>query len=326
MKRLILAYNRVSSQVIEELEKEFEVVYFKDNEYLDDPLFVQSLQKAAGVIGLELKVTKELLDLAPELKIISNVSVGYDNLPLAELSKRRIMATNTPDVLNDTTADAIFGILIAAARRITELDHYVKSGQWTEFLPPELFGLDVHHKKLGIIGMGRIGQAIAKRGHFGFDMEILYHNRSRRLDIEESLNAAYVSLDELLAQSDFVCLMVPASPETKNLISYKEFSKMKRTAIFINGSRGQNVDEDALYDALQNEKIWAAGTDVFTEEPIPANHKLLTCKNLVTLPHIGSSTAETEHKMSVVAAKNLQAGLKGLQPPNLINRNVFLTR
>ncbi|WP_065408863.1 2-hydroxyacid dehydrogenase [Pseudobacillus wudalianchiensis] len=326
MKKVILAYNRVSPQVLEELEKEFEVVYFENNEYLDDPRFVQTLQKTAGVIGLGLNVTKELLDLAPTLKIISNVSVGYDNLPLEELSKRGIMATNTPDVLNDTTADAIFGILIAAARRMTELDHYVKSGAWTELLPPELFGLDVHHKKLGIIGMGRIGQAIAKRGHFGFDMEILYHNRSRRPDVEELLNAHYVSMDELLAESDFVCLMVPASLETKNLISYGEFSKMKRTAIFINGSRGQNVDEEALYDALQNGTIWAAGTDVFKEEPLPAHHKLLTCKNLVTLPHIGSSTAETEHKMSVVAAKNLQTGLKGQQPPNLLNPNIFLNQ
>ncbi|MEK4028600.1 D-glycerate dehydrogenase [Pseudobacillus sp. FSL P4-0506] len=326
MKKVILAYNRVSPEVITQLKEDYEVIYFEKNEYLDDPFFVQTLKKASGVIGLDLKVTKELLDLAPELKIISNVSVGYDNLPVDELSQRGIMATNTPDVLTDTTADAIFGLLLAAARRIAELDHYVKSEQWNELLPPHLFGMDVHHKRLGIIGMGRIGQAIAKRGHFGFDMEILYHNRSRKLEAENWLNASYVSMDELLAESDFVCLMVPASPETKQLISHEEFKKMKQTAIFINGSRGQNVDEDALYHALENGTIWAAGTDVFTEEPLPAGHKLLTCKNLVTLPHIGSSTAETEHKMSVVAANNLQAGLSGKLPPNLINKEVKLNR
>lgn len=322
MKKVILAYNRVSPEVIKQLSEEYEVIYFENNEYLDNLLFVQTLKKAVGVIGLDLKVTKELLSLAPDLKIVSNVSVGYDNLPIAELSKRGIMATNTPDVLTDTTADAIFGLLLATARRIAELDHYVKSGQWRQLLPPDLFGLDVHHKKLGIIGMGRIGQAIAKRGHFGFDMEILYHNRSRIFEAEKLLNASYVSMDELLAESDFVCLMVPAAPDTKQLISYEEFNKMKQTAIFINGSRGQNVNEDALYSALESGTIWAAGTDVFTEEPLPVDHKLLTCKNLVTLPHIGSSTAETEHKMSVVAAQNLQAGLNGQLPPNLINTDI----
>lgn len=319
MKKVILAYNRVSPEVLEMLREHYEVIYFERNEHLEDPFFVQTLKRADGVIGLDFRATKEVLDLSTELKIIANVSVGYDNLPLDELSKRGIMATNTPDVLNDTTADAIFGLLIATARRIPELDHYVKSGQWTELLPPDRFGLDVHHKKLGIIGMGRIGEAIAKRGHFGFNMEILYHNRSRKPEAEKSLRASYVSMDELLSQSDFICLMVPAVPETEKLIGYEEFKKMKRTAIFINGSRGQNVDEDALYNALQNGTIWAAGTDVFAQEPIPAGHKLLTCHNLVTLPHIGSSTAETEHKMSVRAAENLLAGLSGQKPANLLN-------
>src|SRR5699024_8178813 len=275
-------------------------------------------------MGLELNVNKELLDHAPNLKIVSNVSVGYNNLDVEELTKRGILATNTPGVLNDTVADTIFGILMAAARRIPELDQYVKSGNWqTAVAGPEYYGTDVHHKKLGIIGMGRIGQAIAKRAHLGFDMDILYYNRSRKPNVETVYFATYVSLEELLKESDYVLLITPLTKETEGLLGKEEFKLMKKSAIFINGSRGKTIVEKDLIDALQAGEIAAAGLDVFEVEPVEKDNLLLTMPNVVTLPHIGSSTIETETKMSELAVKNLTQGLNEEKPINLINESVW---
>jgi gluconate 2-dehydrogenase len=260
-------YNRVSDQVKQQLQKEYAVSEFQ-GEYLDDPVFVKNLQEAHGIIGLELKVTKKLLDLAPHLKIVSNVSVGYDNLDIEEMTRRNIMATNTPDVLTDTVADAAVGMMIAAARRIPELDQFVKNGKWNQYLQPEHFGLDVHHKTVGIIGMGSIGQAIAKRCYAGFDMNVLYYNRSRKQQVEEDYKAVYCDLNELLRLSDFIVLMVPLTKETERMIGEKEFQQMKHTAIFINASRGRNIDETALYHALKNKEILAAAIDVYDREPV----------------------------------------------------------
>ncbi|WP_227939413.1 2-hydroxyacid dehydrogenase [Alkalihalobacillus deserti] len=319
MKPKILVYMRVDDRVINELEKDFQVTTFSNHEYLGDKTFEQALKEADGIIGLALNITKELLDAAPNLKIVCNVSVGYDNLDLKELSKRKIMATNTPGVLNETTADAIFGLLLATARRIPELDHIVKTGQWNISLQPEQYGIDVHHKTLGIIGMGSIGSAIAQRAHYGFGMNILYHNRSQNKEAEEKYQATYCELDKLLEQSDFVCLMVPATKETVKIMGAEQFKQMKNSAIFINGSRGKNVDEEALYYALINGDIHAAGIDVFTEEPTPKDNPLLQLRNIVTLPHIGSSTTECEYNMSKLAAENLVKGLRGGKPPCLLN-------
>jgi gluconate 2-dehydrogenase len=319
MKPNVLVYMRVDKRVIKELEKEYEVTSFHNHEYIGNPDFDLALKKAEGIIGLALKVTKELLDNAPNLKVVCNVSVGYDNLDLEELTKRKILATNTPGVLDDTTADAIFGLLLSTARRIPELDQFVKSGQWDISLQPDQYGVDVHHKTLGIIGMGNIGRAIARRAHFGFGMDILYHNRSKNKEAEELYQASYCDFDDLLTQSDFVCLMVPATKETEKMIGVKEFKKMKKSAIFINGSRGKNVDEEALYHALVNKEIHAAGIDVFTKEPTNPDNPLLTLKNIVTLPHIGSSTTECEYNMSKLAAKNLRTALNGEKPPSLLN-------
>jgi gluconate 2-dehydrogenase len=233
------------------------------------------------------------------------------------------MATNTPDVLNETTADAIFGLLLITARRMAELDRYVKEGKWEAPIGENLFGVDVHHKTLGIIGMGKIGTAIAKRAHFGFGMNILYHNRSRNQKAEEQFHATYCELEDLLKQSDFVCLMTPLTSETKHLIGLKQFQLMKRSAIFINGSRGQTVNEKDLIYALQNKLILGAGLDVFEQEPVPKDHPLLKMNNVVTLPHIGSATYETRYAMAKLATENLIKGLKGLCPPNLINQEVM---
>ena len=322
MNEKVLIYSPLPEERIRELAEQFPVVTARP----DSPEFREELSTATGLIGRGLKVDAQLLDQAPLLKVVSNISVGYDNLDVTELTRRGILATNTPDVLTETTADTIFGLLIATARRIPELDKYVKEGQWNARLSPSLFGVDVHGKKLGIIGMGKIGQAIAKRGHFGFGMEVLYHNRSRNPEAERELDATYLEMDDLLQQADFVCLMAPQTPETIGMMSRREFELMKKSAIFINGSRGGLVNEDDLAAVLEEGEILAAGLDVYVQEPIPKDHPFLTIPNLVTLPHIGSATAETRAKMDEMACRDLIAALTGGKPVALINEEVIADR
>lgn len=325
MRRKIVAYNRVSDSVLNKLSGMFDVDFFSNINPKTDPAFLKSLKKAEGIIGLELQVDKELLDLAPMLKIVSNVSTGYNNLDIHEMTKRNIMATNTPGVVEETTADAIFGIMLAAARRIPELDQYVKSGGWGQLLTDDKFGCNVHGKTLGIIGMGKIGSKIAKRAHLGFDMNILYHNRSQNKEVEEQFDAKYCDIRTLLRESDFVCIMTPLTPETENLIGEDEFKMMKDSCVFVNGSRGKTVNEEALIKALKNKEIRAAAVDVYHVEPVHPDNPLLKFPNVVTTPHIGSSTHETELEMSELAAKNLVTGLDGKIPPNLINKEAFVS-
>jgi gluconate 2-dehydrogenase len=253
------------------------------------------------------------------LKIVCNTSVGYNNFDMDELTERGIMATNTPDVLTDTTADLIFGLILSTARRISELDTFVKTGKWDRLVGEVYYGVDVHKRVLGIIGMGKIGTAIVKRANLGFDMDILYHNRSSNEVAENLYQAKKCDLDELLSNSDFVCIMTPLTAETKHLIDHREFNIMKKTAIFINGSRGETVNEDALVDALSQKKILGAGLDVYQQEPINHDHPLLKLENVVTLPHLGSATNETRTKMAWLAAENLVKGLANERPPSLIN-------
>ncbi len=318
MKPKVIVYKKVDSKVLEFIEQTCEVINFETLDAKTYPKFYDELETAHGLLGSGLKINKELLDLAPNLKIVCNTSVGYDNMNLEELAARGIMATNTPDVLNDTVADTMFGIILATARRIPEMDQLVKNGQWKSMISEDFYGVDVHHKTLGIIGMGGVGSAIAKRAHYGFDMKILYHNRSRNEEAENNYDATFCSLDELLQQSDYVCLMTPLTPATEKMIGKREFGLMKKSAIFINGSRGKTVDEEALVEALKTGEILAAGLDVFVQEPVQPDHPLLTMKNVVTMPHIGSATYETRYKMAMLAATNVVAGLNGETPPNLI--------
>jgi glyoxylate/hydroxypyruvate/2-ketogluconate reductase len=319
MKPKVIVYKKVDEMVLNFIENTCEVTYFEKLDSQNYPLFLKDLKDAQGILGSGVKVDKELLDQAPLLKIVCNTSVGYDNLDLTALADRGILATNTPDVLNDTVADTIMGLILSTARRMPELDHWVKTDQWKSSLEEKWFGVDVHHKVLGIIGMGGIGSVLAKRAHFGFDMEILYHNRSRNEEAEQKFGATYCSLEELLKKSDFVCLMTPLTPQTEKLMGTKEFNLMKESSIFINASRGKTVDEEALIHALQRGQILGAGLDVFVEEPVKVDNPLLSMKNVVTLPHIGSATYETRFKMAMLAATNLVAGLKGDTPPTLIN-------
>lgn len=320
MKPKIIVYKKVDKKVLDFIADTCEVSYFENLNSESYPVFLEELKDAQGLLGSGLKVDKELLDQAPLLKLVCNISVGYDNLDLTALTERGIMATNTPDVLNDTVADTIMGLILSTARRIPELDQWVKSGQWESGLEEKWFGIDVHHKVLGIIGMGGIGSDVAKRAHFGFDMEIIYHNRSRNAGAEEKYGATYCSMEELLRKSDFVCLMTPLTPGTVNLIGKREFELMKESAIFINASRGKTVDEEALIQALQNGQIYGAGLDVFVQEPVQKENPLLSMNNVVTLPHIGSATYETRFKMAMTAATNLVTGLHGETPPNLIKQ------
>ncbi|MDZ5782797.1 2-hydroxyacid dehydrogenase [Marinococcus luteus] len=313
-KPLVAAYNRVSREAREKLAEVCEVRYFERSETLEDPAFRETMAEAAAIIGIEYEIDEAFLEQAPNLRIAANVSVGYDNLDLEALKARGVYASNTPEVLNDTTADAIFGLLLAAARRIPETDRYVKDGRWQNTLPDDYFGVDVHHRTLGIIGMGRIGEAIAKRARFGFDMNVLYYNRSRKHEAEEKYGVSWTELEPLLEQSDFVCTMTPLTKETYHLMNEAAFQRMKSSAVFINGSRGGVVDEQALVKALQNQWIRSAGLDVFSEEPVPSDHPLLSFPHVVTLPHIGSFTEENENNMSLRAAENVLQVLNGQKP------------
>ena len=323
MKPKVIVYKKVDLEVLEYVRDNCEVIYFENLDAKTLPGFYQELKDAEGILGSGLKMDEKFLEQAPSLKVISNISVGYDNLALEEITKRRIMATNTPGVLYDSVADTLFGLLLATARRMPELNQMVKSGKWTSKISEEQFGVDVHHKTLGIIGMGGVGSAIAKRAHFGFDMPILYHNRSRNLEAEQTFQATYCSLEDICQQADFICLMTPLTPNTVKLIGEKEFKLMKKSAIFVNGSRGATVDEDALVWALKNGEILGAGLDVYIQEPVNPDHPLLSMDNVVTLPHIGSATYETRLKMAKLAAENLVLGLQGIQPPSLINQEVL---
>jgi glyoxylate reductase len=265
------------------------------------------------------QVDAELLDNGENLKVIANLAVGFDNINVEYATRKNVIITNTPDVLTDTTADLTFALILSAARRIIEAADYVKEGRWTNWSPLLLAGSDVHHKTIGIVGMGKIGQAVAKRAK-GFDMNILYHNRSRDTAAENGLQATYTSFEELLKESDFVVCMTPLTNETKDMFNAESFNKMKSSAIFINTSRGGTVVEEDLVMALKEGAIAGAGLDVFEKEPIDGDHPLLMLPNVVALPHIGSATLETRHAMIDCCVQNVISVLFGKPPLTPINK------
>lgn len=281
-------------------------------------VLLENLGDAEGLLISGGKINQELLDHAPRLRAVSTVSVGYNNFDLEAMKARGILGTNTPHVLNDTVADLIFALILSTARRIPEMDRYVREGHWKRGDDENLFGIDVHHKTLGIIGMGGIGEAVARRGKWGFGMNILYHNRTRKPEVEATLEAGYCSLQDLLRKSDFIVLMTPLTPETHHLIGTEELALMKSTAVFINASRGATVDEEALIKALQTNQIYGAGLDVFEREPLANDNPLLSLPNVITLPHIGSSTEQTRFEMAMLAAQSLVSALQGEIPENLV--------
>jgi glyoxylate reductase len=288
-----------------------------------EDLFAEIHDADAILCLLTEKIDRELLSNAERLKVIANMAVGYDNIDLAEATRRGIPVTNTPDVLTETTADTAMALILSTARRIVEADRYVRDGRWTiSWSPMTMVGTDVHGKTLAIYGLGRIGEAVARRAR-GFDMKIIYHSASRKPESEAKYDMEYVSLEEALSRCDFLSIHVPLRPETRHSIAAREFSLMKETAYLINTSRGQVVDQAALIEALSQHRIAGAGLDVFEEEPVPQSSPLLGMNNVVLLPHIGSGSEETRTGMAVKAAENIAFALKGMRPPNLVNRDVL---
>jgi glyoxylate reductase len=275
---------------------------------------LEAARGAAGVLSnVTEKMDAEFMDAAGDgLRVIANMAVGYDNVNVEAAQERGIVVTNTPGVLDETTADTAFMLLLAAARRLGESERILRAGEWHWWGPKLFVGVDVWGKTLGIVGMGRIGQAVARRGR-GFGMEIVYHNRSRKEDAERELDARYLELDGLLETADFVSVHTPLTGETRHLIGPGELEKMKPTAVLVNTSRGPVVDEGALADALADGRIFAAGLDVYEEEP-RVHPKLLELENAVLAPHIGSGSQETRDRMAVLTAENIVAVLSGEGP------------
>jgi lactate dehydrogenase-like 2-hydroxyacid dehydrogenase len=319
----ILVTKRVFPEAVELLRRDFDVDYNDTDRVLPAEELLQRARGAAAVVSqLTDRLGADVIAQLDGVRVIANVAVGYDNIVVAAATARGIAVTNTPGVLTETTADFAFALLMAAARRIPEAHAFVHSGQWRTWIIDLLAGQDVHGATLGIFGLGRIGAALARRGR-GFGMRILYcDDQPAPAELERELEARRVSKEELLRESDFVSLHVPLTPATRHLIGAAELALMKPTAILVNTARGPVVDENALVEALEKRTIWAAGLDVFEQEP-RVHPKLLELPNVVLAPHIASSSFATRRRMSVMAAENASAALSGRRPPNLVNPDVW---
>lgn len=316
---------RIPSEALDLLAPACAIRQWDDDQPVPYELLVQEAAQIEGLYCLLTdRIDAELLDRAPRLRVVSQMAVGYDNVDLAACTARGIPLGNTPGVLTETTADLTWALLLATARRIVEAANAVPAGEWTTWIPLWMTGHDVHGKTLGIIGLGRIGQAVARRAQ-GFGMRVLYHSRQPAPEAA-SVGATYVDLPTLLAQSDFVSLHCPLSAETRGLVNEAFLRAMKPSAILINTTRGPVVDEAALVRALTEGWIHAAGLDVTVTEPIPLDSPLLGLKNCLILPHIGSASVETRTRMATMAAENLLAGVHGAQPPYCVNCTALARR
>ena len=323
MKPRILVCREVFPEVLERLRQHFEV----DDNQADVVLGVEGLKarladKVGALTAATDPVAAEVIAAAPALKAVCNFAVGYNNIDLAACTKAGVMATNTPGVLDDTTADLAWALLMATARRLPAAERWLRNGEWKGWQFIQWLGSDVHHATLGILGMGRIGQTVARRA-LGFDMKVIYHNRSRLSDEQEaSIRATWVDKETLLRQSDFLVLLLPYSPATHHTIGAAELALMKPTAHLINVARGGIVDDEALISALRQRRLAGAGLDVFEGEP-KFNPGFLELDNVALTPHIGSSSSATRMAMAMRAADNLIAALAGQRPPNLLNPEVM---
>ncbi len=320
----ILVTKRVFPEAVEFLRQQgFDIDYNSTDRVLPSEELIARARGCAAVVSqLTDRLRADVIERLESVRVIANVAVGYDNIDVAAATARGIAVTNTPGVLTETTADFAFALLMAAARRVVEAHAFVHSGQWSTWIIDLLAGQDIHGSTLGIFGLGRIGAAVARRGR-GFGMRILYcDEQPAPAEIERELEARRVTKEELLRESDFVSLHVPLTPATRHLIGAAELALMKPTAILINTARGPVVDEAALVEALEKRTIWAAGLDVFEEEP-KVHPKLLELPNVVLAPHIASASFATRRRMSMMAAENAAAALQGQRPPNLLNPEVW---
>lgn len=319
MKKSILVTREVFDETIAFLNGHFDVDANQSDRLYAREELVAKLQGKDGVQASSSdRIDGELLDKCPVLKAVCNTAVGYNNIDVEACTRRGIMVTNTPGVLTDSVADYSMGMIIATCRRMTEGEIYLRTGEWKGSFLKQLLGQDVHGATLGIFGFGRIGQAIARRAR-GFDMKILYHSRTRAAaGAEQAAHAEYAGKEELLRRADVVLLILPYVPETHHFIGAKELALMKPSAVLVNMARGGVVDDGALVEALRNKTIWAAGLDVYENEP-KLNPGLMGLKNVVLSPHIASASEPTRQAMAMTAAKNLAAALSGQTPPNLLN-------
>ena len=318
MSQNVVVFSQIDPIILEKLHAQYNVICIDPKLGDVNTQIREAVKDADGMIGAGRLLNEKNLETATKLKIISSVSVGYDNYDVNYLHAHNIWLSNTPHVLTETTADLAFGLLMSAARQVAHLDAWTKQGHWTRTAVTAQFGQDIFGKTLGIIGLGHIGAAIARRGFHGFNMNILYHNRNEKIELAESLGATYCNLDELLTQSDFVVVAVDLNSDSKALMGAKQFASMQKHAVFVNIARGSVVDESALVDALKQKQIFAAGLDVYQKEPLQSS-ALFELDNVVTLPHVGSATAETRFKMANLAYQNLVDALEGRIPKYLVN-------
>ena len=323
MKPKVLVTRKIQERPLLLLKEHAEVTINLEDRAMTPDEIIANLPGKVGLLAAGSDpISANLLEGGQDLKIVANNAVGFNNIDLAAATRLKIAATNTPEVLTDTTADLTFVLMLGVARRIGEAERFVRAGRWIGWHPDLLLGSDVHGKTLGVIGLGRIGAAVAKRA-LGFNMEILYNDiRKIEAGLIDMLRAKFLPLPELLTHSDFVTLHVPLKPDTIHLIGGQEFSLMKKTAFLINASRGPVVDEKALVAALQKGMIAGAGLDVFENEP-RVTPELLKMENVMLVPHIGSATSATREKMSLVAVKNILAVLQREVPPNILNPEIY---
>ncbi len=318
----VLVTREIPEKAMKRLHEGAEVTLWEDELPPPYETLLEMVREVDGLLCLLTDtIDAQLMDSAQNLKVISNLAVGYDNIEVASATERGLPVGNTPGVLTETSADLAFALLMATARRLIEAERYIKEGKWETWHPTVLTGQDVYGATLGIVGLGRIGQAVAKRAK-GFNMRLLYHGGSDNVAASE-LGAEEVSLDDLLKTSDFVSLHVPLTDKTKHLIGARELGLMKETAVLINTARGGVVDAKVLVRALKQGEIWAAGLDVTDPEPIPLDDELLTLDNCVILPHIGSASIGTREQMAMLAVENVLAGVNGERLPHCVNPEVY---
>ncbi len=327
MRPKVLVTREIPERGLSKIREFFEVDLWTDEAPPPKDVILERIRDKDALVSLLTDpIDEEVFDAAPKLRIVSQYAVGYDNIKVEEATKRGIYVTNTPGVLTETVADFTFALMLAVARRVVEADRYVREGKWkVGWHPLMMVGTDVYGATLGIVGLGRIGSAVARRAK-GFNMRVIYYDVVRREDLERELGIEYVSLDRLLEESDYVSLHTPLTPQTYHLIGEEQLKKMKRTAFLINTARGKVVDQKALYKALKEGWIAGAGLDVFEQEPISPDDPLLELDNVVLAPHAASASYETRSRMAEMVADNLIAFLKGEVPPNLVNKDVVNVR